>query len=379
MHSISAIFDRWLGLCRKAPVIRASQADIDNPPEPSHEGSPDGGAGGPGTIRRGIGAARSGVKTLIRNPQLFWFPLLAGLVLAGNLIGQSLLFLIRCNREPNGIAGYGLPLVIEISTVFCLVFLLAGLVLSISSRKGGAVSFFHGLATAGKYLRPLALWSIVVGLAGTLLFIAGMSMSSWASPPFDIFGNLEVFLSHVLAQFPFNWALDPNFFLGNPPGEHPPTLLEEMGFPGPTVYTLIFSAINILLFILTLFVVPLIVLEGKSLKEAVLGSFALTRKVRGEVVVCVLGLGTLVFAALLTFLPFRFTGFTQVSIVDGGAMLISYSRPGAEWIVAAFLYVLALSGLVVVIATVGGIATLILYTVAKTGKVPGSAETEPFP
>ena len=80
----------WFGLCRKPPVFRALQADIVNLPETALEGSPDGGAGGPGTIRRGIGAALSGTKTLIHNPQLLWFPLLAGLVLAVHLIDAAL-------------------------------------------------------------------------------------------------------------------------------------------------------------------------------------------------------------------------------------------------------------------------------------------------
>ena len=90
MTRVSEITGHWLGLCRKPPVFRASQAVIVLQPEPVHEGLPDGGAGGPGTIRRGIGAALSGTKTLIHNPQLLWFSFLAGLVL-GSLVGGVLL------------------------------------------------------------------------------------------------------------------------------------------------------------------------------------------------------------------------------------------------------------------------------------------------
>ena len=67
MTFLSTVSDCWLGLCRKAPVVCASHTGIGVQPKPAHEGSPDGGAGGPGTIRRGIGAALSGTKTLIHN------------------------------------------------------------------------------------------------------------------------------------------------------------------------------------------------------------------------------------------------------------------------------------------------------------------------
>ena len=75
-----------------------SQTDIGILPESAHEGLPDGGGGGSGTIRRGIGAALSGMRTLNRNRQLLWFTLLAGLVLAGNTIGQAALWYI--DMEP---------------------------------------------------------------------------------------------------------------------------------------------------------------------------------------------------------------------------------------------------------------------------------------
>ena len=86
MTRVSEIVEHWFGLCPKAPVFRASQTSIVHLPEPAHEGPPNGGAGGSGTIQRGIEAALSGTKTLARNRQLLWFALLVGLVLVGNTI-----------------------------------------------------------------------------------------------------------------------------------------------------------------------------------------------------------------------------------------------------------------------------------------------------
>src|SRR5208337_5113303 len=154
MTFLSTVSDCWLGLCRKAPVFRASETGIGNQPEPAYEGRPDGGAGGSKTIRRGIGAALSGTKTLARNRQLHWFSLLVGLVLAGDFIAQWVLF-VYPYYEPDSLQPLVLTFAVELPTVFCLVFLLAGLTLSLSPEKGGTVSFFQGLKRAKKYLIPL--------------------------------------------------------------------------------------------------------------------------------------------------------------------------------------------------------------------------------
>lgn len=478
MTRVSETAEHWLGLCRKPPVFRASQAGIVYLPEPAHEGSPDGGGGGPGTIRRGIGAALSGTKTLLHNPQLLWFSLLVGLVLAVHLIAQAGLYVmpewllfddtedllpsliltfaaglltvfcpvfllaglalslsskkddtvsffqgLRMAKKylipltggsvVTAIAGIvlfvqpfidkgelfvrnprwllfvdlqygGLPsllvktFAVELLTVFCLVFLLAGLILSLSSKKDGTASFFQGLKHAKKYLRPLTGWSVIVALAGTLIYVAGRYpfLPAWFEP-FNIVsalsGTLSIFLFYVHYTFPFNILLSPTLYI--------PDLPPEFGGDGWLITwvlenTLILSAITVFLFVLTVFVVPLIVLEGRSLKEAVLGSFNLMKKIRGEVVVCVLGLGMVVLAAWLAFLLLRF------SVVDivwwvAGPMYVSFTHHSDAWIAAGLLYVLALSCFVFVVATVGGIAVLDLYTSAKTGQTTGSPGPEP--
>jgi hypothetical protein len=337
------------------PVVR---------PDTGHPSQPDDGR--PGRIRHGIRITLSSTKTLIGNRQLLWFSLFTGLVLAGHLIAQWVLILVNMNNGPDLIGSPVVAFAFELPTVFCLVFLLAGLVLSLSSETGGPVSFLHGFRMAGKYLIPLTGWSVVVALLGTLIFIAGGissgALNSMQLHSFDIYGNLEIFLSNVFSQYPFNWSLDPDVFIAHPPGGNLPVLAP--GFPGAFVETLFFSAINVLLFVLTLFVVPLLVLERKRLKEAVSGSFTLMKKYWAEVAACVLGLGMVVFAASLTFLLFQFTGISQVDVLNGMTS-ISSSRPGDAWIALGLLYALALSGFVFIVATVGGIASLGLYRYAK--------------
>jgi hypothetical protein len=360
MTWLSETAEHWFGLCRKTPVIRTSQTGTGNQLEPAREGSPDGGAGGAGTMRRGAGILISGSRTLIRNPQLLWFTLLALLVIAGHFLAQGALMIAGRNNGGNIlIASPIITFLLEFPTVFCLVFLLAGLVLSLSSKKDGPVSFFHGLGMAKHFLKPLAGWSVVIALTGTILFTLGLNMdllqpAAWYRP-FNIFGELSVVLLTVLHQFPFSWSLNPDTYI--PYGTFS-RFLEAFRFG--LVYSMILSVINILLFAVTLFVVPQLVLEKKHLKEAVFGSFALMKSIRGEVATSLLGLGIIVSAALLTFFLFQFTGIDHVT-----GMHISSTRPSDAWIGFGLLYVIILTGFVFVAATIGGIATLELYKDAK--------------
>jgi hypothetical protein len=358
MTRVSEIAENWFGLCRKPPVFRASQVDIVHLSEPAHEGRPDGGTGGPGTIRRGIGAALSGTKTLIHNPQLLWFALFAGLVLAGNTIVQGALYYI--NWIIGGIVWLVLRFFIEFATLFCLVFLLAGLVLSISSKKEGSASFFGGLAGAKKYLKAIFLWSFVLALAGMLLdwifFYSG-----------GFFWPFDSFLISTLNQFPFTLNLNPSTF-AEIPGYGGRSLL-FWTYPYGFMEALIFSAINLLLFILTAFVVPLIVLEHKTIREAVSGSFAMMKKNWIEVTACAVCLGVVVFGVFLMYLLVQ----TAHGMVTPPNLL--YARPTDTWIALGLLYYLVLFSIAFVVATIGGIAALDLYNSAKSRQIAaGSAE-----
>jgi hypothetical protein len=311
-------------------------------------------------MRRGIGVLISGSKTLIRNRQLFWFTFFAGLVMAGHFLAQGALMVASRNSGENVlIASPFITFLFEFPTVFCLVFLLAGLVLSISLKKGGRISFLHGQGMAIQYLKPLAGWSVVIALIGTILFTLGLNMdllqpAAWYHP-INIFGELSVVLLNVLHQFPFSWSLNPDTYI--PYGTFS-RVLDSFRFG--LAYSAILSVINILLFAVTLFVVPQLVLEKKRLKEAIFGSFALMKGIREEVAASFLGLGIIVSAALLTFFLFQFTGIDHVT-----GMHISSTRPSDAWIGFGLLYIIALTGYVFVAATIGGIATLELYKDAK--------------
>ena len=371
MTRVSETAEHWFGLCPKPPVFRASQANFVILPELAHEGSPDGGAGGPGTIRRGIGAALSGTKTLARNRQLLWFTLLAGLVLAGNTIGQAALRYIRWIMQPDIIVSYGLDFLIEFATLFCLVFLLAGLVLSISSKKEVSASFFVELAGAKKYLKAIFLWSIVLALAGMLLFRIWVYFFVWLPPELRFLNIFEPFnfVTSTITQFPFNWTLDWNM-LTEIPGYGGRSLL-LLVYPFGFLETLHFSAITLLMFVMTPFVVPLIVIEQMTLKEAVTGSFAMMKKIWAELAACALSLGVIVSVVFLTYLLLQ-AASGMVSPYE----TVIFHPPGT-WIALALLYNIALLIVAFVVATIGGIAARDLYISAKTGQITRSPEPEP--
>src|SRR5208337_4083103 len=95
---------------------------------------------------------------------------------------------------------------------FCLLFLLAGLFLSISSKKGGPASFSEGLARAKKYWKAIVLWSVVLALAGMLLERIYVYFAIiWFPHELGFLYTIgNGFFTSTIFQFPFNWTLDWN-------------------------------------------------------------------------------------------------------------------------------------------------------------------------
>lgn len=371
MTAIRQIAGHWFGLCRKPPVIYLPLAGIGIPAEYTHGGVADGGGSGSGTIRRGIRSALSAITTLIRNRQLLWFTLLAGLVLAGSTIGQAAFLYIEHNLHMP-LDSLAWRFFIEYATQFCLVFLLAGLFLSIPSRKGGPASFFEGIVMAKKYMKAIISWSFILTFAGMLLVIVFSYVPARFPTPELLFlyhhgfGHLDSFLFDTLSQFPFNVScLPPNDIFTEIPGNAGRSVLLWF-YPGFRE-ALIFSAINLLLFVLTPFVVPLIVLGQKTVREAVAGSFAMIKKTWAEAAACTAFLGIIVYGMFLTYLV--------IQAAHGMVTpLATYYRPTDAWVALGLLYYLALFSVVFVGATIGGIAAQDLYISAKNRLITASPE-----
>jgi hypothetical protein len=374
MTSVLEITGYWLGLCRKPPVVRTMQAGFCFPQEAVCEKFPEGGGGSGGSamIRRGISAALSAMRTLYQNRQLLWFTLFAGLVLAGNAVGQAAFWYLNRILQPDTMVYYIQDVVLAFATLFGLVFLLAGLLLSISSKKEGPASFFAGLCEAKKFTKSLVLWSLVLALAALLLDRMYVYLTMWFPHELALLYTLgDGFFVDTITQFPFNWTLDWNM-LTEIPGYGGRSLL-LMVYPFGILETLHFLMIALFLFILTPFVVPHIVIGHKTVKEAVAGSFSLLKKTWAGAAACAIFLGVIVTGIFLAHLLLQ----AASGIVDPYNTVIFH--PPGTWIALALLYNIALGILAGIAATVGGIAAWELYTRAKTGPETGSAGTETDP
>lgn len=361
MTRLSEITGHWFGLCRKPPMIRTVQADFVHLPTSAHESLPDDGGGGSGTIRRGIGAAFSGMRTLNRNRQLLWFGLLTGLVLVGNAVAEGAFWHINRTLHPGIIGLCVQDFFLNFATLFSLLLLLAGLILNLSSKKDAHVSFFQGLARAKKYVKPLLLWSIILALAGTMLLRIWVYLFTLLPPAeFQFLYMLgpSNFVISTITQFPFNWTLD-WAMLTEVPGYGGRSLL-LMIYSFGVIRTANFIVITLFLFVLTPFVVPLIVLEQKTLREAIAGSFALMKKIGADAVTCAAFLGIVVFGGFLTHLIVQ----AASGIVDPYNTVMFH--PTVAWITVAVLFNLTLVAFALVAATVGGIALLEIFRDRKT-------------
>jgi hypothetical protein len=105
------------------------------------------------------------------------------------------------------------------------------------------------------------------------------------------------------------------------------------------------------------------VLENKRLREAVTGTVALMKNVWGEIIVCFLIFGLVLFGVSLASFLFR----VVYGVVAPHMLLFWY--PGIAWIAAAVLFMVAFCALAVIIATIASIATFNLYSYGKTGRI----------
>lgn len=320
MVRVSEVIRGWLGWCPNAAVMRMSPGVVRAPPVILNSSVPDGGTGGPGRISRGASLAVGSLRILFRNLRLLIFSFLTGLVmifsLATNLYLQAVsgtnpfpgMNLVTIPPEvliaKGSLEWVALTFAIGFISSFLTYILLAGLlscVSSIISEK--ACTFREGLARAGGCMRSLAAWAVVGSLLGT----AGSCIMTADSAGI-------------------------------------PVVILSMG----AIY---------LFFILTIFVVPAIVVDGVGIVPAIRQSLVVFRKIWGEIIVC---FGILLLVAfviyLLVLIPAIYLGFSSAGTASVGLTVI--------------LTMLVMMVLMFIGSTVSGIASLGLYACWKDGGVP---------
>jgi len=327
MTHVSEIIHGWLGWCPNADTLRTALPVISTTPVAFHPEPPGPGAGGSGRIGRGVTLALGSFRILFRNRQLLWFSLLTGIVMllsfASSLYLQYLsgaALFPGTNLMPGPasvvIAAGSLPwiAVIFISGLvyaFLTYYLLAALITCVSIILSGRVATMRdGLENARKHIKPLFMWAVIGAFIGTL--------SSSVSNPSTT----------------------------------------SNGLPGNLGIIIISLVIIAVFYLLTMFVIPLIVLSNENLVSTIGQSVSLFRRLWGEIIACFLILFLISFAVMFTSLvPMIAIGF---STGTAGAILVGY--------------ILVMIVLLFVGSTILGIAITGLYSLGKTGTLSAMFE-----
>lgn len=361
MTRIFEVIHQWMGWCPNAPTLRTASAVLTTPTIIVNPMEPDGGGRASGRISRGVSLATGSIKTLIRNKQLLWFSFFTGLVMLFMFAAAYSLHVLGTYPYPamDFPVWLALTFTIEMITVFCINFLLADLVLSVSSDRSGLPGTIReGLFGAMTHVRSLLGWSVIMAFLGTAVYVMVFEPSGY------FFGTVIA----VISQFPFYFILTPEIYGPGP-------IAGGFHVLFAATFTVSAMLINMMLFILTLFVVPILVLENKHLPSAVAESVSLIRKTWGEIIACLCVFCLILLGISATSLIFR----VAYGIVSPDDLFFWYQ---GGWTASAALYVIIWGVLVLIGITAVGIATSNLYTYGKTGHMPGTFDEksgEPAP
>jgi hypothetical protein len=124
--------------------------------------------------------------------------------------------------------------------------------------------------------------------------------------------------------------------------------------------------VDVILFVLTLFVVPFIVLENISLPGAVAGSFSLLKKTWREILGSVLIFGAIALG--ISSIAFVICS-TPLLLNHDYDFFLQISRGQVLMTIVCFTYVIGWWILMTIGSTVVGIATSTLYNYGKTGRI----------
>ncbi|MCK9630412.1 MAG: DUF6159 family protein [Methanoregula sp.] len=330
---LSELFRKYRAWCPNSDArpLRTAPPVLATPPVTHNPAQPGGGAGGSGRIDHGIKLTIGSIRLLVRNRQLLWFSLLTGLVMIFSLVsGLSLQFISGTALFPGtGLAtgpasvmiSHGslpwiaLTFIIGLVGTFLTYYLLAALIACVSLiHSGRAATVRDGLAHAGQYRWPLFSWAMIWACIGVV---------------FSFFMNPST-MGSVLVNF------------------------------GIIYGSMAFMAC---LYVLTLFVVPLLVLDNNDIVTAVTGSLSLFRKVWAEILVCFIIYFLIVFVVML------------ICLVPMIAIGFSGSASAAVAVVVAYMLVMLI--LLFIGSTIVGITITGLYLYGKTGTLPAMFEGKP--
>jgi hypothetical protein len=361
---ITNIFRKYLGWCPDAPAIRTAPTILVLSPQTIHPAEPggNGSAGSSGRIRDGISIAAGSLMAMLRDRQFLWFVAMAGLVMlfltaaeewTVSHIETAMPFLVGIPVGESFLVIDTRLFLIELICMSCFTILLTALVLY---RTGNftctPLTVRKAFADVGSHAGPLAALSVVLALFGTILYeIVSQS---------QFFGKIIMTVSMAIFYLPYAYYL--------------PDPLSAAIF-----FSVIIMVVNIVLFLVALYVIPVTVLEKKGLVPALAGSVTLMKKTWREMLGCVV-----VFGAIML-------GVAAVALVIGQSPLllnhdydffISMSRGQPLMMAVCFLFLIACWVIMAAGSTVAGIAIADLYSCGMDvqdnwGSETGSTSVEP--
>ena len=284
MTRIADVVGHWLGLCRKAPVIRTSPSSIVMDPGSAHAIRPgsSGSAGSPGRIRDGIRIAIESLKVFLRERHLLWFVLFTGLVMLLLAGWQAWMLGHRESVTPYLVSiPFESPLIVNMFLVInlqtfllesviltCFVLVLAGLVLYHDGNRRGRTETIRGS------------FSRINGHTGSLLALS-LAMAFIATG-LDVVVSQTRFFGSIVSGIAMTVFYLPYAYY----------------FPNELFSVILFSAllmgINSVLLLAALYVVPGIVLEDQGLVPALSRAMERVKGTWREMFGCLIVMGLII-------------------------------------------------------------------------------------
>jgi hypothetical protein len=355
MTLVSTLTDCWLGLCRKTPVLHDAPAVVLGDPGEIRSVQPDAGgaARGQGRIRDGIGIATGSIRTLFTEIRLLAFSVLSGLLILVLVLAERW----NLSHIDSSYAASSL-VTIPVSDSYLIVFdlrlflieavclsgftlLLAALIHYRNARNAAMpITIRSAFSAAGRHAGTLAAFSITMAFVATVLLeIASQN---------QVTGTVVSAITHTMFWLPYAYYFAPNGIF--------------------TTLFLSFQMVvaNTVLFLLALYVVPVIVLENKGLLLAIAGSFRLIKMTWREVLGCALVFGAIILVVALIGLAI---GQSPALLNYDYDFFLQESRGLVLMAAACYGFLLACGVLIALGATVLGIAVTDLYACRKTGQI----------
>ncbi|MDO9326510.1 MAG: hypothetical protein Q7T80_16290 [Methanoregula sp.] len=344
---------KWMGWCPMTATMRSASTILTTPPVMVNPLEPDGGGRGTGRIGRGIGIATGSLRALVRDRQMLWFAFFSGLVMLFLIavegwtvanIQSSPPFLI--DIPGNFFISYPYLdtrlFLIELICLSCFTLVLAGLILHRNGNSGKKPATIRESFTGinGQTGSLLAL-SLGLAVLATLVFMIA------SQSPF--IGSIVHAVTMTLFWLPYAYYFSNDLFGG-------------LYFASELMF------INAILLLITLYVVPVIVLEKKGLVPAIAGAAIHMKRTWCEMLGCLLVIVAIVLGVAAVAL---LIGQSPLLLNHDYDFFLSFSRGRMLMMVVCYGFFVASWILMAVGSTAAGVAIADLYAYGKTGRMPG--------